>query len=169
MIISEINFIWGLLMCRPSWTSQRSEGQWCDKRHLQTHLEVSREWWRGEDQKLLHWEEDSGGQSLDQGGESKPTRQGVTCCHTFSKSNPNCLFQVNPTCAAQSLVVPDLIEGQEYLFRIRAENRFGSGPFVETIQRTKARDPIRKSDLFFSAYTDNITTMNDVKLYSQWC
>lgn len=52
--------------------------------------------------------------------------------------------KVNPACATQSLVVPDLIEGQEYLFRIRAENRFGFGPHTTTIQRTKARDPIRK-------------------------
>lgn len=46
-------------------------------------------------------------------------------------------------CASQSLVVPDLIHGEEYLFRIRAENRFGFGPFVETTEGTKARDPIR--------------------------
>lgn len=52
--------------------------------------------------------------------------------------------KVNPACATQSLVVPDLIEGQEYLFRVRAENRFGLGPHITTIQRTKARDPIRK-------------------------
>lgn len=51
--------------------------------------------------------------------------------------------QVNPACAAQSLVVPDLINGQDYLFRIRAENRFGFGPFTETVEGTKARDPIR--------------------------
>lgn len=50
----------------------------------------------------------------------------------------------NPACAAQSFIVPDLIEGQDYLFRIRAENRFGFGPLVETIERSKARDPIRK-------------------------
>lgn len=52
---------------------------------------------------------------------------------------------MNPACAAQSLVVPDLINGQEYLFRIRAENRFGFGPPAETTEGTKARDPIRKS------------------------
>lgn len=80
---------------------------------------------------------------------------------------PNRLFQVNPTCAAQSLVVPDLIEGQEYLFRIRAENRFGFGPFVETIERTKARDPIRESDLFFAAGADSIITMHYIKQYLQ--
>lgn len=50
---------------------------------------------------------------------------------------------MNPACAAQSLVVPDLINGQEYLFRIRAENRFGFGPFTETMEGTKASDPIR--------------------------
>lgn len=58
-----------------------------------------------------------------------------------------CLFQVNPACAAQSLVVPDLINGQEYLFRIRAENRFGFGPFTQTIERTKASDPISMSSV----------------------
>lgn len=52
--------------------------------------------------------------------------------------------KVNPTCTTQSLVVPDLIEGQEYLFRIRAENRFGFGPHTTTTQETKAKDPIRK-------------------------
>lgn len=56
--------------------------------------------------------------------------------------------QVNPACAAQSLVVPDLINGQEYLFRIRAENRFGFGPFTETPEGTKARDPIRMFIIF---------------------
>ncbi|TWW80211.1 Titin [Takifugu flavidus] len=54
--------------------------------------------------------------------------------------------KVNPACAAQSLVVPDLINGQEYLFRIRAENRFGFGPFAQTIEGTKARDPINPPD-----------------------
>lgn len=58
--------------------------------------------------------------------------------------------KVNPACAMQSLVVPDLIEGQEYLFRIRAENCFGLGPHTTTIQRTKARDPIRKCILYTS-------------------
>lgn len=58
------------------------------------------------------------------------------------------LCKVNPTCAAQSLVVADLINGQEYLFRIRAENRFGFGPFAETMERTKARDPIRTFLIF---------------------
>lgn len=52
-------------------------------------------------------------------------------------------FQVNPTCATQSLVVTDLIVGEEYLFRVRAENRFGFGPYVETEEGTKAKDPIR--------------------------
>lgn len=59
------------------------------------------------------------------------------------------LLQVNPACAAQSLVVPDLIHGQEYLFRIRAENRFGFGPYAETLEGAKARDPIRELLLGF--------------------
>lgn len=52
--------------------------------------------------------------------------------------------KVNPNCGSTSFVVPDLITGQEYFFRVRAENRFGVGPPAETIQRTTARDPIRK-------------------------
>lgn len=51
---------------------------------------------------------------------------------------------VNANCGSTSFVVPDLISGQEYFFRVRAENRFGVGPPAETIQRTTARDPIRK-------------------------
>eukprot|EP00061_Rhincodon_typus_P019022 g48455.t1 len=50
--------------------------------------------------------------------------------------------KANAACAGTSFLVPDLIEGQEYFFRVRAENRFGIGAPVETIQRTKARDPI---------------------------
>jgi len=42
-------------------------------------------------------------------------------------------------------VVPDLINGQEYLFRIRAENRFGFGPLAETAEAVRAKDPIRTS------------------------
>lgn len=52
--------------------------------------------------------------------------------------------QVNPACAAQSLVVPDLNYGQEYIFRIKAENRFGFGPYAETPEGARAQDPIRK-------------------------
>lgn len=52
--------------------------------------------------------------------------------------------KVNTSCLGTSYLVPDLIDGQEYFFRVRAENRFGVGPPVETIQRTRARDPIRK-------------------------
>ncbi|KAJ8352204.1 hypothetical protein SKAU_G00236800 [Synaphobranchus kaupii] len=54
--------------------------------------------------------------------------------------------KVNPACGSQSFVVPDLIEGQEYLFRVRAENSLGMGKHVETIQRTRARDPILPPD-----------------------
>lgn len=53
--------------------------------------------------------------------------------------------KVNPNCGSTSFVVPDLISEQQYFFRVRAENRFGIGPPVETIQRTTARDPICKS------------------------
>ena len=52
--------------------------------------------------------------------------------------------KVNPNCVSTSFVVPDLIAGQEYFFRVRAENRFGVGAPAETIQRTTARDPICK-------------------------
>jgi titin len=52
--------------------------------------------------------------------------------------------KVNPNCGSTSFVVPDLIAEQQYFFRVRAENRFGIGPPVETIQRTTARDPICK-------------------------
>ncbi|NXT56485.1 TITIN protein, partial [Pluvianellus socialis] len=54
--------------------------------------------------------------------------------------------KVNANCGSTSFVVPDLISGQEYFFRVRAENRFGVGPPAETIQRTTARDPIHPPD-----------------------
>ena len=60
----------------------------------------------------------------------------MPCCH---------VSQVNPACSAQSLVVADLIGGEEYLFRVRAENRFGFGPYAETVDGSMARDPIRMS------------------------
>lgn len=59
--------------------------------------------------------------------------------------------QVNPAYTSQSLVVPDLIGGEEYLFRVKAENRFGFGPYAETIEGAKAKDPIRK----FVSYSPN--------------
>lgn len=52
--------------------------------------------------------------------------------------------KVATDCAGTSFTVPDLIDGQEYFFRVTAENRFGTGPPISTIQRTRARDPIRK-------------------------
>lgn len=106
-LVKEINSVWDLLMCRPAWTSQRSEGQWCDERHLQTHLEVSREWWRREGQKLLHWEEDSGRQSLDQGGKSEPIRQGVACCHTFCNPKPPLPGEPDVCCSVFGSPWPD--------------------------------------------------------------
>ncbi|KAJ8416941.1 hypothetical protein AAFF_G00328190 [Aldrovandia affinis] len=54
--------------------------------------------------------------------------------------------KVNPACASQAFVVPDLLEGQEYLFRVCAENRLGFGPHVETTEVAKARDPIYPPD-----------------------
>lgn len=51
-------------------------------------------------------------------------------------------YQVNVACASQAYVVPGLLEGQEYLFRVRAENRLGFGPFTVTTDPVRARDPI---------------------------
>ena len=52
--------------------------------------------------------------------------------------------QVNATCASQAYVVPGLLEGQEYLFRVRAENRLGFSPYTVTSEPARARDPICK-------------------------
>lgn len=54
----------------------------------------------------------------------------------------NTFLQVNAACASQAFVVPGLLEGQEYLFRVRAENRLGFGPFTVTTEPVRARDPI---------------------------
>lgn len=51
-------------------------------------------------------------------------------------------LQVNAACASQAYVVPGLLEGQDYLFRVRAENRLGFGPFTMTTDPAHARDPI---------------------------
>lgn len=53
-----------------------------------------------------------------------------------------CGRQVNAACASQAYVVPGLLEGQDYLFRVRAENRLGFGPFTTTTEPAHARDPI---------------------------
>lgn len=50
----------------------------------------------------------------------------------------------NAACASMAFVVPNLLEGQDYLFRVRAENRLGFGPFAETTEPVRARDPICK-------------------------
>lgn len=50
--------------------------------------------------------------------------------------------QVNAACASQAYVVPGLLEGQDYHFRVRAENRLGFGPFTITTDPARARDPI---------------------------
>lgn len=52
--------------------------------------------------------------------------------------------QVNAACASQAFVVPGLLEGQDYLFRVKAENRLGFGPFTVTSDPVRARDPICK-------------------------
>lgn len=49
---------------------------------------------------------------------------------------------MNAACASQAYVVPGLLEGQDYLFRVRAENRLGFGPFTVTTDPSRARDPI---------------------------
>lgn len=56
----------------------------------------------------------------------------------------DCLIcvQVNAACASQAYVVPGLLEGQDYLFRVRAENRLGFGPYTVTTDPVQARDPI---------------------------
>lgn len=68
---------------------------------------------------------------------------------------PFFVHQVNAACASQAFVVPGLLEGQDYLFRVRAENRLGFGPFTVTVDPARAGDPIceRTLDFFFSAQT----------------
>lgn len=71
---------------------------------------------------------------------------------------------MNPACATQSVVVPDLINGQEYIFRVRAENLFGFGPFVETTEGTRAKDPIRTSEFsLVTCFTASFTDLNEKK------
>lgn len=55
--------------------------------------------------------------------------------------------KVNAACASQAYVVPGLLEGQDYLFRVRAENRLGFGPFTTTTEPAHARDPICEGKL----------------------
>lgn len=54
---------------------------------------------------------------------------------------------VNQCCFSQAYIVEGLLEGQEYVFRVRAENRLGMGPFTETTEPARARDPICKSQI----------------------
>lgn len=54
---------------------------------------------------------------------------------------------MNAACASQAFVVPGLLEGQDYLFRVRAENRLGFGPFTVTTDPARARDPICEQTL----------------------
>lgn len=49
---------------------------------------------------------------------------------------------VHQACCSQAFVVPKLVEGSEYFFRVRAENRLGMGPLTETKEPARARDPI---------------------------
>lgn len=53
-------------------------------------------------------------------------------------------YQVNAACASQAYVVQGLLEGQDYLFRVRAENRLGFSPFTVTTDPVRAQDPICK-------------------------
>lgn len=62
-------------------------------------------------------------------------------------------YQVNTACASQAYVVPGLLEGQEYLFRVRAENRLGFGPFTVTTDPVRAQDPICKETPAFTKWT----------------
>lgn len=63
--------------------------------------------------------------------------------------------QVNAACASQAYVVPGLLEGQDYLFRVRAENRLGFGPFTVTTDPARARDPICEKSTFHRFSTDS--------------
>ncbi|XP_064868260.1 titin-like [Oncorhynchus nerka] len=54
---------------------------------------------------------------------------------------------VNQCCFSQAYVVEGLLEGQEYVFRVRAENRLGMGPLTETTEPARARDPICKFEM----------------------
>lgn len=58
---------------------------------------------------------------------------------------------MNAACASQAFVVPGLLEGQDYLFRVRAENRLGFGPFTVTTDPARARDPICEQMLHTSS------------------
>lgn len=58
----------------------------------------------------------------------------------------------SPACASMAFVVPNLLEGQDYLFRVRAENRLGFGPFTETTEPVRARDPICKLPKYLIKY-----------------
>lgn len=65
---------------------------------------------------------------------------------------------MNAACASQAYVVPGLLEGQDYLFRVRAENRLGFGPFTITTEPARARDPICEDRLHtFSTKSQNLT------------
>lgn len=63
---------------------------------------------------------------------------------------------MNATCASQAYVVPGLLEGLDYMFRVRAENRLGFGPFTETAEPVRARDPICKKHQLLWPNTQNI-------------
>ncbi|XP_066202598.1 titin-like [Saccopteryx leptura] len=62
----------------------------------------------------------------------------------YSITAKNKAAQKTASCRVK-VMVPDLISEQQYFFCIRAENHFGIGAPMETIQRTTAKDPVGSS------------------------
>lgn len=51
---------------------------------------------------------------------------------------------LSTTSKKKSHFAKHLTEGNQYLFRVAAENQYGRGPFIETSKPIKALDPLRK-------------------------
>jgi titin len=51
---------------------------------------------------------------------------------------------LSTTSKKKSHMAKHLTEGNQYLFRVAAENQYGRGPFVETPKPIKALDPLRE-------------------------
>lgn len=51
---------------------------------------------------------------------------------------------LSTTSKKKSHMAKHLNEGNQYLFRVAAENQYGRGPFVETPKPIKALDPLRE-------------------------